>query len=198
MSSQTRWQKLWPAWPRHTKNQRCVEAALLLLLFSLLMKQEIQHTVLRQLDAAKSRTADLEAQVKMLTEVQGASDDSKEKEADGDDDDYDTATERTERGEQIQSDVAGYDDRGDHFDDVAAELSFLRLQLRALEVRCGPYMPDDADPELAESIANWKADWSALRAQVAEERTRLMTMTTAASQTTLSSSKSWIDMNSTF
>lgn len=44
-----------------------------------------------------------------------------------------------------------------------AELRHLRLELRALEVQCMDYVPKGADPQLGESIRNWKDDWRALR-----------------------------------
>jgi hypothetical protein len=41
-----------------------------------------------------------------------------------------------------------------------SELTFLRLQLRALEVQCSAYIPFGADEELSESIKNWKLEWA--------------------------------------
>ncbi|GKT50004.1 uncharacterized protein ColSpa_10185 [Colletotrichum spaethianum] len=40
-----------------------------------------------------------------------------------------------------------------------SELTYLRLGLKAIEVQC----PTDVDPDLAQSIQNWKADWSDLK-----------------------------------
>jgi len=44
-----------------------------------------------------------------------------------------------------------------------SELSFLRLQLRSIEVQCLEYIPEGADQELIQSIQNWKHDWAELR-----------------------------------
>lgn len=41
-----------------------------------------------------------------------------------------------------------------------SELTFLRLQLRALEVQCSAYIPFGADEDLSESIKNWKLEWA--------------------------------------
>ncbi|KAK1490627.1 hypothetical protein CABS01_12427, partial [Colletotrichum abscissum] len=40
-----------------------------------------------------------------------------------------------------------------------SELSYLRLGLKAIEVQC----PTDVDDDLAQSIQNWKTDWTALK-----------------------------------
>ncbi|GKT57098.1 hypothetical protein ColTof4_11252 [Colletotrichum tofieldiae] len=40
-----------------------------------------------------------------------------------------------------------------------SELTYLRLGLKAIEVQC----PTDVDADLAQSIQNWKADWSDLK-----------------------------------
>jgi hypothetical protein len=48
-----------------------------------------------------------------------------------------------------------------------SELSFLRLQMRALEVQGMQYIPFNADEELSESIKNWKLDWADI-----DQRTR--------------------------
>ncbi|KAK2026911.1 hypothetical protein LX32DRAFT_463196 [Colletotrichum zoysiae] len=40
-----------------------------------------------------------------------------------------------------------------------SELTYLRLGLKAIEVQC----PNNTDPDLAQSIQNWKADWSDLK-----------------------------------
>lgn len=47
--------------------------------------------------------------------------------------------------------------------DNEAELRHLKLELRAIEVQCIGYIPKGADPELDQSIRNWKQDWQALR-----------------------------------
>ncbi|KAI9738500.1 MAG: hypothetical protein M1818_005397 [Claussenomyces sp. TS43310] len=43
---------------------------------------------------------------------------------------------------------------------LLSNLSYLRIQLRALEVRGDQYIPYNADAELAESIRNWKLEWA--------------------------------------
>ncbi|KAF3765845.1 hypothetical protein M406DRAFT_356082 [Cryphonectria parasitica EP155] len=54
--------------------------------------------------------------------------------------------------------------------DHEAELKHLRLELRAIEVRCMGYVPEGADPELDRSIRNWKDDWRNLRERFAARR----------------------------
>ena len=49
--------------------------------------------------------------------------------------------------------------REDDFEANQSELKFLRIQLQALEVQCAQYIPRDEDPELTQSILNWKVDW---------------------------------------
>ncbi|KAJ9141887.1 hypothetical protein NKR23_g7564 [Pleurostoma richardsiae] len=51
-----------------------------------------------------------------------------------------------------------------------SELRFLRLQLKAIEVQSLEYMPPDADPELVQSIQNWKSDWASLHRKWTERR----------------------------
>lgn len=51
--------------------------------------------------------------------------------------------------------------------DHEAELRHLNLELRAIEARCMGYLPEGADPELDESIRNWKNDWQSLREKFA-------------------------------
>jgi len=53
------------------------------------------------------------------------------------------------------------------FEANQSELSFLKLQMRAVEVQSLRYVPVDADRELAESIMKWKLDWARI-----DERTR--------------------------
>ncbi|OAA67204.1 hypothetical protein SPI_01780 [Niveomyces insectorum RCEF 264] len=125
--------------------------------------EAIQQTLLRQLAAANQRAAQLEVRVQALTKAQAQAQAQAKPwspPAGLDGTTYD------------QSDVYGGD--GDDDDNrwaaLDSELSFLRLQLRGIEVRCRPYLSDDADPELTESIENWKADWTALRARVEEEQ----------------------------
>jgi hypothetical protein len=49
--------------------------------------------------------------------------------------------------------------REDDFEANQSELKFLRIQLQALEAQCAQYVPRNDDPELTESILNWKVDW---------------------------------------
>ncbi|ERS96354.1 hypothetical protein HMPREF1624_07264 [Sporothrix schenckii ATCC 58251] len=171
----------------------------------------IQEALLQKLAAANSRTAELEAQIRALTAAKLQNSDANDI-CDDDDkagDDEETATETaTEKG--ADDDNTNNDnivhpslvDRLADIDDLGSELSFLRLQLRGIEVRCRSYVPADADPELTESIENWKADWSALRAKVDEERRS----TTTSMNTTMGlldksgsySYNSMDDLNSTF
>lgn len=51
-----------------------------------------------------------------------------------------------------------------------AELRHLRLELRAIEVQCMAYVPEGADPELTQSIRNWKDDWHELREKWSSRR----------------------------
>jgi hypothetical protein len=52
------------------------------------------------------------------------------------------------------------------FEENQSELSFLKLQLRALEIQGMDYIPPDED--LSESIKNWKLDWEDV-----DQRTKL-------------------------
>ncbi|EPE06469.1 hypothetical protein F503_02597 [Ophiostoma piceae UAMH 11346] len=117
----------------------------------------IQQALMAQLEAANQRNAELEEQVGLLQErveaVEAATAEADE-------------TRRADKADETQR-VADEDDR---LDDIDSELSFLRLQLRGIEVQCRSHIPKDADPELTESIANWKADWAALRGCVDDER----------------------------
>lgn len=54
--------------------------------------------------------------------------------------------------------------------DNEAELRHLKLELRAIEVRCVEYIPKGADPQLEQSIRNWKQDWQALREKFSSRR----------------------------
>ncbi|KAK7948211.1 uncharacterized protein PG986_009097 [Apiospora aurea] len=46
----------------------------------------------------------------------------------------------------------------------------LQIQLSAIEVQCLGYVPEDADPELMESINLWKAEWDAVKRKRALRR----------------------------
>ncbi|KAL3422442.1 hypothetical protein PVAG01_06598 [Phlyctema vagabunda] len=45
------------------------------------------------------------------------------------------------------------------FEACQSEMKYLRLQLRALEAQCLPYLKTDQDRELSDSIRNWRLDW---------------------------------------
>lgn len=170
----------------------------------------IQEALLQKLAAANSRTAELEAQVQSLTPVESQRDERNDGDNYSDDiadDDEETRTETaTEKG--VDDETADtvdpvLVDRLAGLDDLGSELSFLRLQLRGIEVRCRSYVPAEADPELTESIENWKADWSALRAKVEEERRSTTTsMNTSMSMLDKGGGHAYHstmdDMNSTF
>ncbi|KAI0806393.1 hypothetical protein GGR55DRAFT_652472 [Xylaria sp. FL0064] len=50
------------------------------------------------------------------------------------------------------------------------ELLNLQIQLKAIEVQCMSYVPQDADQELSESISAWKKEYSALKQKRARNR----------------------------
>ncbi|KAK3683663.1 hypothetical protein B0T22DRAFT_483488 [Podospora appendiculata] len=54
-------------------------------------------------------------------------------------------------------------DLEDEVSDNESELRHLRLELRAVEALCNTLLPSDVDPDLVESIQNWKSDWQRLR-----------------------------------
>ncbi|CAK7198915.1 hypothetical protein SEUCBS139899_001583 [Sporothrix eucalyptigena] len=157
----------------------------------------IQETLLQKLAEANRRTAELEAQVRALMEEK--SNISNDVDDTGGDSSSGTET-ATEKGGDSMADKSldEVSERLADLDDFSSELSFLRLQLRGIEARCQSYIPADADPELAESIENWKADWSALRAKVNEER-RSTTASMTASMSLHNRNNSILsDINSTF
>ncbi|GAB1312947.1 hypothetical protein MFIFM68171_03157 [Madurella fahalii] len=51
-----------------------------------------------------------------------------------------------------------------------SELRHLRLKIRAVETLCYEFVPPDADPELFQSIENWKADWVLIRDRMLERK----------------------------
>ncbi|KAL2129861.1 hypothetical protein VTI74DRAFT_7192 [Chaetomium olivicolor] len=58
-------------------------------------------------------------------------------------------------------------------DDILAnesELRHLRLKIRAVETWCYEFVPPDADPDLFQSIENWKADWVLVRDRMLERK----------------------------
>ncbi|KAI2631898.1 hypothetical protein GGR54DRAFT_581338 [Hypoxylon sp. NC1633] len=50
------------------------------------------------------------------------------------------------------------------------EMVNLQIQLKAIEVQCLAYVPEDADHELRESISAWKMEWSALKRKRARRK----------------------------
>jgi hypothetical protein len=58
----------------------------------------------------------------------------------------------------------------DELDGDESELTHLRLRLRAIELLCYEFVPADADPELQQSIENWKADWADLKKKMASRK----------------------------
>ncbi|KAK3315336.1 hypothetical protein B0H66DRAFT_342030 [Apodospora peruviana] len=51
-----------------------------------------------------------------------------------------------------------------------SELKHLRLRLRAVETLCHEFVADAADPDLVQSIEQWKADWMKLREKMSLRR----------------------------
>ncbi|KAI1107366.1 hypothetical protein F4804DRAFT_329401 [Jackrogersella minutella] len=51
------------------------------------------------------------------------------------------------------------------------EMLNLQIQLKAIEVQCLSYVPEDADEDLRESISQWKTEWSALKRKRARRKT---------------------------
>ena len=60
--------------------------------------------------------------------------------------------------------------REDDFEANQSELKFLRIQLQALETQCAQYIPRNEDPDLTESILNWKVDWEDIDKRSKERR----------------------------
>ncbi|KAI2468265.1 hypothetical protein F4781DRAFT_443651 [Annulohypoxylon bovei var. microspora] len=50
------------------------------------------------------------------------------------------------------------------------EMLNLQIQLKAIEVQCLSYVPEDADQELRESISAWRTEWSALKRKRARRK----------------------------
>ncbi|KDN66013.1 hypothetical protein CSUB01_00679 [Colletotrichum sublineola] len=67
---------------------------------------------------------------------------------------------RQEESENAQHNGSfSFKDEEEELQENDSELTYLRLGLKAIEVQC----PNNADPDLAQSIQNWKADWSDLK-----------------------------------
>ncbi len=70
------------------------------------------------------------------------------------------------------------------FENNQSELKFLRIQMQAIETQASQYIPKDEDPELTESILNWKVDWENIekRAKTRRKKHKLpLTPTTVLS-----------------
>ena len=156
--------------------------------------------LIQQLAAANSRTAELEAQVKALTDERDVRNDNENKSSGGSSSGTATETPAKKRdGALADKSLVKVGERLADLDEFRSELSFLRLQLRSIEVQCRPYIPADADPELAKCIENWKEDWFALRAKVNEERrSATASLTISMSLQDLNNNRYMNDMNSTF
>ncbi|XXG97017.1 Dihydrosphingosine phosphate lyase [Hypoxylon texense] len=50
------------------------------------------------------------------------------------------------------------------------EMLNLQIQLKAIEVQCMSYIPEDADEDLRESISVWKTEWSTLKRKRARRK----------------------------
>ncbi|KAI1460889.1 hypothetical protein F4805DRAFT_454336 [Annulohypoxylon moriforme] len=50
------------------------------------------------------------------------------------------------------------------------EMLNLQIQLKAIEVQCLSYVPENADQELRESISAWRTEWSALKRKRAKRK----------------------------
>ncbi|KAL1884325.1 hypothetical protein VTK73DRAFT_19 [Phialemonium thermophilum] len=79
----------------------------------------------------------------------------------------DRAESAAKRIEELEEEVADLEDQADCNE---SELNHLRLRLKALEVMCYEYVPADADPELQQSIENWKIDWVSLRNRMSAKK----------------------------
>lgn len=78
--------------------------------------------------------------------------------------------------------------REDDFEANQSELKFLRIQLQALEAQCAQYIPHNEDPELTESILNWKVDWEDI-----DKRSKARRKKCKMSVTNLSDSQKVVD-----
>jgi hypothetical protein len=53
--------------------------------------------------------------------------------------------------------------REDEVSGNESDLRHLRIELRAVETLVHGFVPPEADPDLVQSIQNWKTDWAKLR-----------------------------------
>ncbi|KAK7921153.1 hypothetical protein PG985_009175 [Apiospora marii] len=71
------------------------------------------------------------------------------------------------RAERAAQRIIYLEDRVQELEDEQSEgemdILNLQIQLSAIEVQCLGYVPQDADPELVESINHWKAEWDAVK-----------------------------------
>ncbi|KAK0639340.1 hypothetical protein B0T16DRAFT_242515 [Cercophora newfieldiana] len=51
-----------------------------------------------------------------------------------------------------------------------SDLRHLRIELRAIQTLCHEFVPPDADPDLVQSIENWKSDWARLRERMSSNK----------------------------
>ncbi|KAK4454954.1 hypothetical protein QBC34DRAFT_391122 [Podospora aff. communis PSN243] len=51
-----------------------------------------------------------------------------------------------------------------------SDLRHLRIELRAVETLCHEFVPPEADPDLVQSIANWKTDWTTLKEKMSAKK----------------------------
>jgi len=54
-----------------------------------------------------------------------------------------------------------------------SDLRFLRIQLQAIEAQSAQYILADQDPDLAQSIKNWKAEWEMIDKRTKERKEKL-------------------------
>jgi hypothetical protein len=78
--------------------------------------------------------------------------------------------------------------REDDFEANQSELKFLRIQLKAIEAQCAQYIPRDEDPDLTQSILNWKVDWEDI-----DRRSKARRKKCKASVSNLSNSQTVVD-----
>jgi len=76
----------------------------------------------------------------------------------------------------------------DDFEANQSELKFLRIQLKAIEAQYTQYIPRDEDPDLTQSILNWKVDWEDI-----DRRSKARRKKCTASVSNLSDSQTVVD-----
>jgi hypothetical protein len=75
-------------------------------------------------------------------------------------------------------------------DSSSSRLKFLKIQLQAVEAQCSQYIPRSHDPELTQSIKNWKVDWEDIdrRSKARRKKTHVSSTRVNDTQTTVDSS----------